>query len=250
MISFRRIKLWHLFVILIAVAIVSALIKTMYEGKGLQWLVEIPSLQSPPIVGDFATILAPLLAVSIAVERLLETVFDWFEKTSKSIYDVVSEFREGGDWIEKELQKAQEAAKLAAEKIGIEVDNKALEDLEAAEQRLAKAQERYLGWANTPAYVAFKRALCIWIGLMAGLIIAVFSDLGMFRLIGIPAPRILDMLLTGFVIGAGPGPMHSLIGILQGIKNSLDSLAETTKAKSKEVREAAIALKAETEKGG
>ena len=36
----------------------------------------------------------------------------------------------------------------------------------------------------------------------------------------------LEMIVTGFVIGAGSGPMHSLIGALQGLKDTLVGLGQ------------------------
>ena len=90
-------------------------------------------------------------------------------------------------------------------------------------------------------YLAWKRAICIWVGLLVGLEVAVLADLGMMRAIGVPAPRLLDMLVTGFVIGAGPGPMHSVIGMIQGAKDALTGVAEL--AQGKAVKEAAAALR-------
>ena len=80
---------------------------------------------------------------------------------------------------------------------------------------------------------------------MIGMIVAVIGDLGMLRYIGIASPRIIDMVMTGLIIGSGPGPMHDLIGILQGSRNAIGNLAEL--AKGKAVREAADALKKEAE---
>ena len=62
--------------------------------------------------------------------------------------------------------------------------------------------------------------------MLLGLIVAIISDSGILEALQIGVPRILDMIVTGFVIGAGSGPMHSLMGILQGTKNTLESLGE------------------------
>jgi hypothetical protein len=48
------------------------------------------------------------------------------------------------------------------------------------------------------------------------------------------------MIVTGLVIGSGPGPMHDLIGILQSGKDALGSLTEL--AKGKTVQEAVEAI--------
>jgi len=178
--------------------------------------------------------------VAVAIERLLETVFDWYEQSVRSVADVVAEMRKPVDWIEEELLQAYKAAKEAAEKTGVEMDEASLKLLDAAEKRLAEAEKRLRSWVRAPEYVAWKRALCIWVGLLVGLELAVLGDLGMLRTIGVPVPRILDMLATGFVIGAGPGPMHSIIGMLQGGKDVLEKLARL--AEGKAVREATEAL--------
>jgi hypothetical protein len=65
---------------------------------------------------------------------------------------------------------------------------------------------------------------------MAGLVVAILGDLGMLRALALPAPRLIDMLMTGLVIGAGPGPMHSLIGMLQSGKDAISNLADLARA--------------------
>ena len=229
--------------IMLAITLVTALVRAMSAGHGLGWLFQIP--EAAKVVGDYATVLAPLLAVSVAIERLLETAFNWYEQSVQTVADVLAGPRTGLDWVRKELQDAYDAAQAVAGSIGATVANsQALEVLNAAEARLAKAEQRLSGWTKAPEYVAFKRALSIGIGLFVGLEVAVSSDLGMLRLIGFPMPRFMDMLVTGLVIGSGPGPMHSLIGILQGGKDSLQKLAELTDVRA--VRESAKGLNAET----
>ena len=63
----------------------------------------------------------------------------------------------------------------------------------------------------------------------------------MLHLISIPVPRILDMLITGLVIGAGPGPMHSIIGALQNGKDAVGNLSDL--AKSKAIKDTMDSLK-------
>ncbi len=233
---------WALAVML-AIALVTALVRAMSGGHGLGWLFEIP--QAAQVVGDYASVLAPLLAVSVAIERLLETAFDWYEQSVQTVADVLAGPRAGLDWVRKELQDAYDAAQAVANSIGSTVaSSQALEIMNAAEARLAKAEERLSAWTKAPEYVAFKRALSIGVGLFVGLEVAVSSDLGMLRLIGFPMPRFIDMLVTGLVIGSGPGPMHSLIGMLQGGKDSLQKLAELADARA--VRESAEGLNPET----
>jgi hypothetical protein len=233
---------WALAIMLV-LAIVTAFVRAMSGGRGLAWLFEVPA--AVQVAGDYATVLAPLLAVSVAIERLLETAFNWYEQSVQTVADVLAAPRTGLDWVRKELQDAYDAAEKVAGSIGAAVANsQALEVLNAAEARLAKAEQRLSGWTKAPEYVAFKRAFSIAIGLFVGLEVAVSGDLGMLHMIGFPVPRFVDMLVTGLVIGSGPGPMHSLIGILQGGKDSLQKLAELTEVRT--VRESAKALDTRT----
>jgi len=229
-----NLNLYWLIAVLFIVAILLSLMRAFLE-KGLtsdavSWLFQLPPKPSNP--GDFSAILAPLVAISVAIERSLETLFDWFEQSTRAVADVLSVPKDALDWIGREYQNAYEAAKKAAEEVGVDAKGDTLEGLKTAEARLAKAEERLRSWVNAPEYLAWKRALCIWVGLLVGLLVAVLADLGIFRLIGIPMPRLLDMLITGLVMGAGSGPMHSIIGILQGGKDAVNNLAELAKAKS------------------
>lgn len=252
-----RISLTLLFSVLAIVTVTLAIIRALPEGmahavlrpgassplriffESMAWLFSPPELIKSASM-QIADILAPFLAVSVAIERLLETGFNWHEQSSRAVADVLGEQREKLDWIGREYQDAYQATKNATATVGVETTPEALTLMENAEQRLAKAEERLRSWVSAPEYVAWKKALSIWFGLLAGLVIAIVGDLGMMRHIGIPTPRVIDMLITGLVIGSGPGPMHDLIGILQSGKNALGNLADLAKGKS--IREASDAL--------
>ena len=226
-----RLNFQLLFGILLGITVILAVARALFTQNSIFWLFEVPPL-IPKAVGDFATILTPLLAISVAIERLLETAFNWFEQTSLAVADVLVAPKETLDWIGREYQGAYQATDQAADAIGVEMTPESLQLLDMAEDRLAKAEERLRGWVNAPEYLAWKKALSIWFGLLAGLFISVLGDLGMLTMIQIPAPRLLDMIVTGLVIGSGPGPMHDLIGILQSGRNALGNLAELAKGKS------------------
>jgi hypothetical protein len=239
-----RLNLQFLFAVLLIVTLALALARALPEAesplRALFWLFAVPPIV-PKAASDFATILAPLLAISVAIERLLETAFNWFEQSSRAIADVLIAPKEALDWVGREYQEAYQATDQAAETVAGEMTPDSLQLLDMAEERLAKAEERLRSWVNAPEYIAWKRALSIWLGLLAGLVISVLGDLGMLHYMSIPAPRLVDMVVTGLVIGSGPGPMHDLIGILQSGKNALSNLAELAKGKS--VREAAEAIR-------
>jgi hypothetical protein len=208
-----------------------------------KWLFQIPE-GLPQTAGDYTTILTPLLAISVAIERLLETGFNWFEQSSRAVADVLVAPKETLDWIGREYQEAYKATEEAAETVGQDMTPDHLQLLEMTENRLAQAEERLRGWVNAPEYLAWKRALSIWFGLLIGLVIAVLGDLNMLNLLGIPAPRLVDMIITGLVIGSGPGPMHDLLGILQSGKSALSSLSDL--AQGKAVKQAVEEVRKET----
>lgn len=98
-----------------------------------------------------------------------------------------------------------------------ELMNLAIKRLQLAEDQLSDA-------TASDGYRNAKRAACIYLGLLLGLIVATASSLQMFALMGVKVgdPRI-DVIVTGLVIGSGSAPVHSLINILQSAKDTLDS---------------------------
>ncbi len=209
-------------------------------GK-LQLLIDVPSGPADPaqdvlpnsgVEADLTVILGPLIAVAVAIERLIEAAFDWYERSATAVADVLVKPREALNWIEEEYIRAYEATAIAADQVRVDVIPGELQRLGAAENRLAEAEARLRSWTNASEYVAFKRAFSIWIGLLVGLIVAIWGGLSFFQAIELRAPLLLDMLITGLLIGIGPGPFHTVIGIFQGAKDSLKSLADLLQARS------------------
>lgn len=225
-----RISVWNLLIALGLVFLASVIVRMLLTGVSITWLVQIPTATQP--VGDFSTVLAPLLAVAVAIERLLETGFDWYEKSLVSVARVLEGAEQADDWIQNELRGAYLAMQTAAGSYLNTADDATLQLFEKAQKRLADAESRLMDWVKAPEYIAWKRAIAIVVGLCAGLVVAVSSDLGIMRTIGVPAPRFVDMLATGLVIGAGPGPMHSLIGILESGKTALDNVGQLAQSKA------------------
>jgi hypothetical protein len=61
------------------------------------------------------------------------------------------------------------------------------------------------------------------LGLILGVIVAALGQLQMFAMLGIGSvPARVDVFITGLVIGTGSYPVHSLVGILQQTKETLD----------------------------
>jgi hypothetical protein len=215
---------------LLVLALLLAVLRSIPEQGFVLWLFYIPPL--PKVVGDVSTLLGPLVAVSVAIERLLETLFDTYEQSVRSVADIISAPVDTLDWVGREYKDAYEAAADAAKTVGVNAAPADMDKLNKAEQRLAQAEGRLRCWTTSPEYIAWKRALSIWAGLLVGLLVSIMGDLGMLHMIGIPVPRLMDMLVTGLVIGAGPGPMHSLIGILQSGKDAMDNLSDMAKGKA------------------
>jgi len=217
----------RLIVILILAAVVLAVVTALTKEEGILWLFDLKDIQGGEL-GDIAKVLAPLLALALVIERLLETVFDLFEQVAADVAKLGNAGLEGLKWFQDELDRAWEAAREAAGKLGQsgEDEDATLAKLKKAEQRIIDANNRIAGLTKDPKYISWKRMLSIWIGLLLGLIVAILSDTGIFELLQISVPRILDMLVTGFVLGAGSGPMHSLVGVLQGAKDTLENLGE------------------------
>jgi hypothetical protein len=220
--TLRDPKLYILLFIVLAVILAAGMASSKEEG--IWWLLTIKTTPSGEL-GEIAKALAPLLAIALAIERITETVFDFFEQSLAEVANLGTAGLAGKQWLEKELEQAYKAFGQVSESAD---DQKKPAKLDQAYYRILKARDRLAGLTNDPQYVSTKRRLSIWLGLVLGLIVAIISDLGVFELLHIGAPRILDMVITGFVIGAGSGPMHSLVGILQGAKDTLDNLQELT----------------------
>ncbi|HKJ27619.1 MAG TPA: hypothetical protein VJ965_08275, partial [Anaerolineales bacterium] len=220
----RRWLLLSLFLIPIIISVVYAL----NQDDGILWLFQNKTdFPEVDLKDDIATILAPLTALALAIERIIETIFDLIEQSAGSMARLIGESKDAVSWVEEEYANASNQVKNGVKSLGRlrgdEPDTppadedkiKAAENkLKQAEQRLAKAGERLTNLAADPIYVQMKRALSIMIGLFLGFLVAIFSDQGVFAYLQQGVPRVVDIFITGFIIGAGSGPMHSLIGIL------------------------------------
>jgi len=240
-------------IILIAVFIISLTVRTIQEPTHIGWLfgptgVDTEKGVPPPSSGageeqgndaqnDIAVALGPILALALAIERLIETIFDMFEtqvdsvaKKIKNTKEVMETIRSIQDLYSTQLDQAEKELKKALD--NKDATSKEKEELQTflsqAQQRVYEAGDLLQNLSKDPTYVGWKRALSIWLGLMLGMVVAVFTDKGVFYYLGMGVPRIFDMLITGFVLGAGSGPLHSLIGILQSAKDTLANLGKVS----------------------
>ena len=97
--------------------------------------------------------------------------------------------------------------------------------LEAAQAHVKAAESKLAAATDSPDYRSAKGAASIVLGLMLGVVVATVGQIQMFALLGIGAvPARIDVLITGLIIGTGSYPVHSLVGILQQSKDTLDSV--------------------------
>ena len=200
----------------------------------------------PLAVGANLTIvLAPVIAAAAAVERTLESIFNVLESSWRTM---VAYLGRGLRWLknaEVEVQQARQFLADASEKYSAELQdiqfgqgsasvladaiqikvNAASKLMILAQQRLENAEGNLANVTSSDSYISVKTAASIVLGLMLGVIIAAVGQLQLFAMLGIGiVPAQIDVLITGLVIGSGSYPVHSLVGILQQGKGTVDSL--------------------------
>jgi hypothetical protein len=214
------------------------------------WVLAIaPIIEAVPAQLDVGVtmtmILAPVLAAAAAVERSLETTFNVIEGSWRTM---VAYLGRGLRWLksaETEVKQARQFLADVSEKYSAELQNIELGQLSAsaltaemqarmelanrmlglAQQRLKDAEGNLAAVTSSDGYIRAKAAASIVVGLMLGVIVAALSQLQMFAMLGIGVvPARIDVLITGLIIGSGAYPVHSLVGILQQGKDTLDSV--------------------------
>jgi len=229
--------------ILIGVLVVAAWIAIIY------WVIFFPKdplQKATAIVGnDLLIILAPVLAAATGVERSLETFFNIIENSFKTM---VAYLGRGLRWLknsEIEVQQARQwladiSTRYADEMQTLQINGQSIRQLtgeaqnkmvaanamlQLAQQRLEAAEENLSDVSSSDGYRRVKAAASVVLGLMLGVIVAQLGSLQMFALMGVSAvPITFDIFLTGLIIGSGSYPVHSLVGILQQGKDTLDSV--------------------------
>ena len=215
----------------------------------ITWVLVSPIKDSealPLAVGANLTIvLAPVLAAAAAVERTLESIFNVLEG---SWHTMVAYLGRGLRWLknaEIEVQQARQFLADASDKYNSELEeiqfgqgsaSTIADEVQAkvvsanklmviAQQRLENAEGNLSAATSSESYIRAKAAASIILGLMLGVIIAAIGQLQMFAMLGIGiVPAQIDVLITGLVIGSGSYPVHSLVGILQQGKGTVDSV--------------------------
>ena len=194
---------------------------------------------------NLTVVLAPILAAAAAVERTLETIFNVLEGSWRTM---VAYLGRGMRWLksaETEVKQARQFLEEVADRYNMEMGNMEMGQgpvsqltaamqakidevngmMTMAQQRLKVAEDKLSEATSSENYINAKTAVSIILGLMLGVIIAAVAQLQMFAMLGVGiVPADFDVLITGLVIGSGSYPVHSLVGILQQGKDTLDSV--------------------------
>lgn len=205
---------------------------------------------TPPVTPTTGTVdvmaaLAPVLAASTAVERTLEATFNFIEVT---LLKLIGRFAMGTDWLEwavLEIDSANRAIRSASsdlKKVVAEEGRVSAQDAEAvanlagqkealirqlnqAEAWLLDSEKRLQDVVKSPGYLRIKQVMALSLGVLIGLVIAFIGQIDILNRLGLVNTHpVVGNLLTGLIVGAGSGPVHSLIGLLQQTMNTVDQL--------------------------
>jgi hypothetical protein len=111
-------------------------------------------------------------------------------------------------------------------------------------ERLIELMWNYIDWAllnvrgwkatdlKSSQYTQFKSGTSLVLGIVLGILVSNYTGMRLFDYLQPLAPRFLesvapvwDVLITGFVIGAGTKPTHDVLGIITQLKNLLGNSA-------------------------
>ena len=194
---------------------------------------------------DLAVVLAPIAIAALGIERVIEMMWNLIESYIRSAVAFLAGRSEWLRWANDELRAARERLEALAHdgdptlrvQDGISSQEDALslliqraaDDVELAESRLSTL-------TSTQQYRDAKTVISLLTSLLLGLVVATVMGLQMFALLGINVNARIDLLITGIAIGTGSTPVHSLIGILQQGKDTLDGVQSLLKTRSVQVR--------------
>jgi hypothetical protein len=232
----------------------------------------------PPDVG---TLLAPLLAASTGIERVVEMLWNYFESAAQQVAATLGLGRTWAMYARSQIVNAEAAlttlaqqalaieaklgklpprpdpAAVAADPAAREMEQNWLQTLseranvvqriDDAQATVQDAQQQLLNSLKSARYKSIKQAVSVLISLSLGLVTAFTTNLDIFRLLNISMTAgIFGVILTGLIIGAGSGPVHSLIGILQQSRDTLDQAANlfSSRARSNAAQQYATIMQA------
>ena len=200
---------------------------------------------------DLFLTLAPFIAIATFIERFWETFFNWYESIALQVGRLIGVSAKSIGWMRTEIKNAEQVVEdlivqLNVQKPGDGEYEKTWSLLQQAEERLLDAEGRIGELLKSSAYTSIKKAITLGGSLIIGLCMSFSWNLQLLHAAGFtsisPGP---DLLITGLLIGAGPGPLHSFIGTLQEFRNTLAGLADL--ARGSAVKKAAEALTGTTQ---
>jgi hypothetical protein len=192
---------------------------------------------------DLLVAAAPFIVVATALERFWEALFDWYERFALATANLAGVSAQTTAWMKTEVQNAEITVTEAAQALGVLAPGnpeypRLWQQFQEAETRLLDAKTRITEILKTPEYVSIKRAVILIGSLIMGVSISIGAKLMLLQTLGFPVPAPADMVLTGLLIGSGPGPLHSLIGTLSEFRGIAGGLAELTRGNAvKSVKE-------------
>lgn len=175
--------------------------------------ITIPLFSPSPV--DLAKLLAPFVLLATVIERFWEGLFDLYERVAVQIAARlgVAGPETAGLWAT--LQSAESQLANATD------DDSRAQALAAVRDARVALLDIY----ETPEYKGIKRGITTIGSLAIGVALCVSQRIGVFEAMGFSGIAPLsDVVFTGLLIGAGPGPMHSFISILQEFRDTIAGL--------------------------
>jgi hypothetical protein len=196
----------------------------------------------PAPTGEIAAKLAGLVAAATLVERILEMIWDFIENNILTGARAIGNLRAYVEWTQGEIDRAR----------SVLIQNQDEAKRSSLEEGLRNAEKRLSEYIKSDAYVTYKKKLTVVWSIPLGLLVAAFGQLRMISMLGLvdtssnPLFSWFDVILTGLIIATGSAPVHSLIGILQKTKDTVDAARALYSGKAiAEVREMVELLKQE-----
>jgi len=195
---------------------------------------------------DLAAVLAPIAIAALGIERIIEMMWNLIESYIRSLVAFLAGRSEWLRWANDELRAARDRLNDLAHdgdptlRVSqmLNTSEDALSQLiQRAADDVGLAEARLSSLTSTGQYRDAKRVISILVSLLLGIILATVLQLQMFALLGINVNERIDLLVTGVAIGTGSTPVHSLIGILQQGKDTLDGVQNLLKTRNVQVRQ-------------
>ncbi len=192
---------------------------------------------------DLAAVLAPVIVAALGVERVIEMMWNLIESYIRSLVAFLAGRSEWLRWANDELRAARERLETLAqdgdptERVSdlLPRSQDALSQLiERAANDVAFAEARLSSLTSTAQYRDAKRVISILSSLILGIVVSTVIGLQMFALLGINVHERVDLLITGIAIGTGATPVHSLVGILQQGKDTLEGVQKSLRLRNTE----------------